>query len=30
LKGVEEKHAEGSYFTLSAGNWIALGGDALE
>ncbi|HJZ64107.1 MAG TPA: hypothetical protein VKD70_07310 [Candidatus Acidoferrum sp.] len=30
VKGVEKYHAEGSYFTLSAGKWIALGDDALD
>ena len=29
VDGVEEKHAEGSYFTLSDDQWVALGDDAL-
>ena len=28
--GVEEKHTEGAYFTLSASQWVALGEDALD
>ena len=30
VKGLENKYLEGSYFTLSAGKWIALGDDALD
>ena len=30
VDGVEEKHAEGSYFTLSDNQWVALGDDALD
>lgn len=30
VDGVEEKHAEGSYFTLSDDQWVALGDDALD
>ena len=30
VNDVEEKHAEGSYFTLSDNQWVALGDDALD
>jgi hypothetical protein len=29
VNGVEEKHAEGSYFTLSDNQWVALGDGLL-
>ena len=30
VDGVEEKHAEGSYFTLRDNQWVALGDDGLD